>query len=364
MNIEKKEDSKRYIYIDWLETIAIFFVLVYHSSLWSADLIINPTLIQYIKYFLNTILSTCVPIFFFANGFLLFSKKFDLKKHIIKIIRIISLSLLWEVILLFVQVKTNHLEIAFKEVMKILWSWQSGVIDILWFLGALVCIYIIFPIIKNVFDTNKRIFIYFVIVSFIFTFGNVFINESFTLLYNIIFHKNKIICENFFNIFNPFRGIYAYSFVYFCMGGICYMYIDKIQLIAIKISSIIAVLSLSLSCTGLFFLGIIFSKIQMETWDVVWYGYDSIFTFFNVFIIFLLSLKIKNKVRIIRIISENTLGIYFTHGILLFSTRMYFRQEIDAFNLPMGLVYSLMIMVLCLGVCFIIKKIPILRCLI
>lgn len=79
------ENSKRLTYIDLLESIAIFFVLLYHSRLYATDFLSDSSISNYISYFSTTILSTCVPLFFFANGYLLFSKPFVLKKHIFKI---------------------------------------------------------------------------------------------------------------------------------------------------------------------------------------------------------------------------------------------------------------------------------------
>lgn len=73
-----------------------------------------------------------------------------------------------------------------------------------------------------------------------------------------------------------------------------------------------------ISCSGLFILGIVLSKISGEIWDVVWDGYDTIFTFINVFMIFVLALSYDGHNIIIKMISSSSLGIYFIHQIPIY----------------------------------------------
>lgn len=76
--------TDRWNYIDLMEFIGIFFVLIYHSTTYSCSWIEDGTALSFLRYYLRTILSTCVPLFFFVNGYLLFNRSFNLKKHIIK----------------------------------------------------------------------------------------------------------------------------------------------------------------------------------------------------------------------------------------------------------------------------------------
>lgn len=57
-----------------------------------------PSVLHYLNYLVRPILATCVPLFFFANGFLLISKPLDIKAHILKCIRLIVLTGIWAVI--------------------------------------------------------------------------------------------------------------------------------------------------------------------------------------------------------------------------------------------------------------------------
>lgn len=56
--------QKRYAHIDLLESIAIFFVVIYHSTIYTFDILQDNSVVNYLLYFDRTILSTCVPLFF------------------------------------------------------------------------------------------------------------------------------------------------------------------------------------------------------------------------------------------------------------------------------------------------------------
>ena len=93
---------------------------------------------------MRTFLSAGVPIFFFCNGYLLLNRRFCLKKHEFKIVKIIALTGIWGMINIFLimVIEKEHLSIA--EFMDYLWTWHYGWINYLWNMGALVCIYIFF----------------------------------------------------------------------------------------------------------------------------------------------------------------------------------------------------------------------------
>lgn len=137
----------------------------------------------YILYYSRTILSTCVPLFFFVNGYLLFGKNLKLRNHVCKIIKFSILAIFWGIITLFI-LSVFHVEtLTVHEFINDLLNWKQGYINHLWFLGALVCIYIFFPLLKIAYDYNKKIFFYFILVCGIFTFGNSLINYIKSIIY-------------------------------------------------------------------------------------------------------------------------------------------------------------------------------------
>ena len=93
MTAEQK--SERWSYIDLMECIGMFFVIVYHTMTYQYNCIDASSPLPFIRYYGQTILSTCVPIFFFTNGYLLFNRPLKLKKHIKRMLKIILLTWTW-----------------------------------------------------------------------------------------------------------------------------------------------------------------------------------------------------------------------------------------------------------------------------
>lgn len=359
---QKSINQSRQVSIDLLECIAILLVLVYHSTLYSYDIIYNPSLRHYVRYLFRTLLSPGVPLFFFANGFLLFNKKLNLKKHILKIIHLIMLCGIWGVVRILLLMPIENEFLSPKEIVNALWTWKFGWINSLWFLGALVCIYVIFPVLKVVYDNNRRVFYYFITMCTIFTFGNVLLNEIGTVFLTLVLNKTTTLQGfNFFNMFNPFWGIYGYAFVYFCAGG-CFGNIkDKIQHIESWKRNVITIFVMLICCLGLWGMGICYSRVSSQMWDVVWSGYDTLFTFGNVICIFVLCLNLKKDNKIIHIISCNTLGIYFIHELIIHLTRKRIEQYDILCNVPFNILYAIIILVISLLIALMMKKIPLIR---
>lgn len=352
----------REVSIDLLESIAIFLVVMYHSTIYSSNFIIDSSASTYVNYLFRTLLSPCVALFFFANGYLLFSREFNLKKHIYKIIRLILLCVIWGIVKTFIFMFVYDEILTPLEFLKTLWFFKDGWINSLWFLGALVGVYLVFPILKCTYDNNKKIFFYFIIICLILTFGNVVINEIGTIFSALILGKNIIFDEvNFFNIFNPLRMIRGYVLVYFCLGGYFYQLKESILKIKLWKRNLIAIVIMVISCVCLMGIGILYSKITGEIWDVVWNGYDTIFTFINTICIYVLCLNLNKDVYFIRLISCNTLGIYFLHEIFIEITRNTIMENSLWCNPLFNIVYSVFLILLCLLLCIIIKKIPIIK---
>lgn len=361
MNEEKilfDRQTDRWYYIDLIEFLGILFVLIYHSATYSSSWIEDGSALSFLRYYLRTILSTCVPLFFFANGYLLFNRGFNLKRHIVKTIKIVILTGVWGIINLLLLMPIENVYLSLKEFAVYLWTWHMGWINHLWYMGALVCIYVFFPLLKVVFDNNKKVFVYFTIICAILTFGNTFINYGGSMILDATGLHDGTVSIDWFNMFNPFRGIYGYSFVYFCVGGIAHGIIEKLKEIPAKKRNITATIIILLSCMGLFITGIVLSNISGTMWDVVWGGYDTIFTFINVCMIFVLCLSYRGNSKIIRLISINTLGIYFMHQIFIHLTRELVKTIPVACSFIGCVVYSLMIMFICLGLTQLFVRIP------
>lgn len=355
---QTKVDRKTHI--DLIKFVAMLMVIMYHSTIYQYNFIENEKISYYLIYFFRGILSTCVPLFFFVNGYLILNKKMNLKNHIKKSCKLIFLTVTWGIISLIIIMYIRGEQVSPKEFILNLWKWNPIYrIDHLWYMGALICIYVFFPLIKNVYDENRNSFIYFLVVCFIFTFINVFLCDLGTIAINIIFGKGKIYSANLFNMFDPFRGIFGYTFVYFCLGGLIYNFEEKIRNINPLKRNAIAIVGIILSTYCLGMQGIYYSNLEKKIWDVVWDGYDTIYTFINVICIYILSCSYNSNNKFIYHASCNTLGIFFMHNIFIYMTKKYI-ISLQFFTTLIGnVVYAFLILTMCLLSAVIIKKTPI-----
>ncbi len=247
-------------------------------------------------------------------------------------------------------------------VMSILNLDTSWNINFFWFLGALICVYIFFPALKALFDTDEKTFIFFTVVCAILTFGYSFGNQLLSILGNVLNKDLTSLNYPFITMFNPFIGFYGYSIVYFCVGGLIRTYESKIIEIPKIKRNTFSIFGIVISCTLLFLEGVFFTKnIDGKVWDVVWNGYDTIFTFLNVIFIYILSLNYTKDNGLIRVISQNTMGIYILHGLVLRLTQPWIKGHESICNLPFNIIYAFGIIFVCLLSSLIIKKIPLLK---
>lgn len=361
--------NSRFDNIDLLESLGIFFVIFYHSQIINMDILHDPSALTFTNYMLSPIMSTCVPMFLFANGFLLIGKELSIKKHVLKIINIIILTFAWGAINLLLMMAIRGEWMPVKEFIKALWGWKHGWIHHMWYMGALICVYLVFPLIKTAFDHHKKAFYFTVAVCFIMTFGNKLLCMIATVIWNVLFGGNTYISFNFFNMFNPFRNLYGYAFSYFLLG--CLMrgrleytdsWINKRKLI--NPLTLIIVIAAACLMSGVW--GVYCSRLTGQMWDLVMDSYDSVFTIVCTLALYLLFFYYKSRGNafngFIRKVSGNTLGIYLMHEIFLHLFKHLGLTDLQFMrNIPAGMVYSFLIMCLCLGISLLFGKIPVLR---
>ncbi len=145
--------------LDALKAIAICMVIPLHMGLFRPDFIQTPTISNFLQYMMR-LASEGVPLFFFVNGFLLLgSTTFDIKKHLHRIKKVLFLLLTWSFILVVVQVFIRRSPLTLSSTLGFVLGTRTGsqFTGVLWFLQALLGLYIVFPFIKSVFDGDKRI---------------------------------------------------------------------------------------------------------------------------------------------------------------------------------------------------------------
>ena len=241
-------------------------------------------------------------------------------------------------------------------------NWEIDWINHLWYMGALVCIHVFFPLLKQAYDSNKKVFYYFVAICALLSFGNSFISLLRTILGRILFQERIAYYGiNYFNMFNPFTTLKGYPFVYFCAGGICFSLEDMLRAMPPKKRTLIAVTGLCLSCLGLSLMCIFYSRFLKFTFDAIWNGFDTVFTFGIVIFVYVLSLNWKKDLPLVRLISSNTLGIYLLHVVPNWTVLPHIIENPLFQNVPASFLYSLGILFFTLAVCLVLKKVPLIR---
>jgi surface polysaccharide O-acyltransferase-like enzyme len=317
----------------------------------------------YLNYLVISLFSTCVPIFFFVNGGLLLNKSsFDLKKHISKTIQIILLTLIWGVITMIALSFILKEPIGVRRIIRGVLELRQQWVNHLWFMEALVVIYFFFPLIYLAYHKQKEIFHFFFVVVCIFSFGNYFIGMGGIVLSSITGKfQNTYFLINHFSEFNPFRGIYGFPLGYFLLGGVIFNYRDWISE-KVKKSWAWFVLLASTLLLGSF--GILLSFRMGEIWDVVFEGYESIFTLVNVLALFVISLHYKPRGWLgkgIQQVSENTLGIYFIHVILGYLLSPYFEMIPSHNTFILTMLFGLILLLISLITVLTLKSVPIVK---
>ena len=356
------ETKKRYDFIDLLKGIAICIVVISHFNNMPINFLDNSSFSTYFNYFLQTIFCFSVPIFFFANGFLLLNKRsIDVKSHALKVLRIIALSILWGAITMIALSLIKGETLTLNEFIKGSYFLKQGWNNHLWFLGALTCIYIFFPLIYTAFKNNKQVFNFFLICVMIFTFGDVLLEY---LLNTTSFLLNKFnnldFRIDFGGMYDPFQGIYGYSIGVFMLGGLAFNYKESLNKKKYKYISIGGFL---LSMFLLFLYGVICSYRQQSIWNI-WYGLDSVFALLCVIFLFIITLNYTSRGKIGAIIStlgNNSLGIYFTHIIFGHLTKPIFVQMDISTALWANIIYASVVLLLSLFATLLMKKIPVVK---
>lgn len=356
MQITPKAGRKHHI--DLLKAFAIFSVVLYHLTTYQCDILETGSFGDYFRYLSRPLLSACVPLFFLINGYLVLNKPLDLRSHVNRMLKLVLLTFLWGVIGLFAYMGITGAELTVGDFFWNLWHWLPNKwINHLWYMGALVCIYVFLPLIKYVFDHARNIFNYLMIIAGIFTFGDRIINDIITIFGNLWFDTDFLLNENTLNFFNPFRGIYGYSFVYFCFGGHIAGREEKLRALPARTRNISALIGLIINSFLLWGQGIYYSNISGNVWDIVWNGYDSVFTFSIAFCLYVLSLNYNTGIPIIQKIASNTLGIYFMHNIPVQLIRLSLSENLLLGTSVLGnSIAALSIIAYCLALCIVIKK--------
>lgn len=358
--------KKRFAHVDLLKCLAIYFVLIFHGTLYNFAIWKNAPMLHVLRLFSRTILSTCVPLFFFVNGYLLLPKKLDLKRHTLRTGKLMLQTCFWMVFLRLILQPFYGEYYTWEQLKEICWQLKNGWNNQLWFLEVLIGIYLLFPLLKGAWDAGWKNFCWFAAVTALLVFGNDLTNMGMTL-FNLFVKKEFYLYQNslpvFYN-FNPFNWKFLMGLAYFCLGGVAYLMEERLLRLPGKWRNAAAVVGMALCCFMLGMIGWRFTLYCKELWDVVWNGYSTVFTLGNVLALYVLSLNLKREIPLVRLISANTLGIYLIHDLIHKCLSGYATQFAFLRTVTGTMVYAAALLLISLGICLVLKKIPLIKYLI
>lgn len=340
--------TTRYGFIDVVKAISIFFVIFYHSFMCDID-ISSGRVIAYINYLVQSVFSVCVPLFFMVNGYLLLAKPLDLKKHTIKMARLVVCAVFWNAVCTVCNAAIKGNPITVRSILV-------GIInaDYMWFLQALFVVYVFMPIIKRIYDADRKTYIWTLLAFSLFVFGNAFLSIATNMLEFFIGVNYIESAYDFFGAFNPLRGIYGHAITYFMLGGL-------MPELRRKFSRTQLICAIVVAWVGLFAYGCIMSLSNGKMYDIVFQGYDSVFTLTMSTALFALLQDANCDSRpATAFIGGATLGIYcIQQPIIAFAKRLF--SDFLGANLFANFSGALVILAFCTLLIAIFRKIPLLR---
>ncbi len=357
--MDKLKKEKRFDEIDLLKTIAIIMVITLHIPVLYTDFQTTHELSNYIQYACRLI-SEGVLIFIMINGYLLLNKPFDKEKHKKKVYKIILLFVLWGALNVILKSIIRGESITLIKVVKNVLNIKishpySG---LLWFLQNLLGLYIIFPIIKYVHDSNKRLYKYLSAVIIFFSVGINLISLITIIIESVFKVKDikNVVLNNFVAI-NPLTN--NMFLLYFVLGGYIFEKKEKIKTKknVIKLA-IIGLVSWILA----FIIGVIISKCNNATYldNYNYYQIFMVFTIIGLYALCTLYVSKGNIInKIITIIGRNTMGIYFIHNFVIEIINKFFLKPNNIqLNFGERLLFLVVVFVISLIISILISKIP------
>lgn len=293
-----------------MKTIAIIMVIALHVGLFQIDFIKNRSISSILQFEFRIVFEG-VPIFILVNGFLLIHKeKFNLKVHLIKIGKIFILLILWNGIITVISQIIWKQQLSIHSIINNIFTTSSRnkYTGMLWFLENLIVLYLMYPIIKNLHDSNKKLYNYFFIVLLISTVGINLLTMISDLMMAIINFKHIQSIIQYLNKFQITTN--AYFLLFFMLGGYLFEKKEKFENKKITIKWMIIG---GLSWLFAFLYGFTISILQKRTCSAS-FNYSTIFMLLLLVSLFAITYRYHNKGKflnkIVESIGKNSLGIY------------------------------------------------------
>ncbi|WP_317416526.1 acyltransferase [Thermophilibacter provencensis] len=361
--------KERIVGFDAIKSVSIYLVVLVHYSFY-VPLIKDTPLANFIIILSNI----GVPLFLAVNGALLFSKSLDVKRHYAKTARIVLITLVWRALSAWIMsliVSQNPLERGMRAFLDyVLFGDLEGfMLGHFWFMNALIALYLLYPVIRICLDTLQGVFVVECLLGIVLLLT--FVPNILDILVSVMSFYLGIPSFSFATVaqrINPF-GSFGYVLVYFVGGGLLRQARntpDSTDLSA-RISSAASykLVMTFFASWILLFLVQRFQRASLGPSFAVEGGYWNIATLLMTVSLFELFSRMRfNRPqfsRALRIIGDNTLGIYFTHMFALMALGQLADMLPAQLPLAINLLCVLLVCLACLLVSCSFRKVPLVR---
>ena len=354
--------GERIYYYDIVKCIASYLICLSHFGTLDVSLMGDRGSSIYFNNFILGLASAGVPLFLMANGSFLLNKSYPLSKILNRAKSFFVLYIIWGIITLLVLMPLYQDHYSIRHFLHAVFYQKAQRTEHLWFMLAMVYIYLLFPFVKALYDKSEKVYItYLVVLIFLCTFGVELIDDVVnTSGYYLQSNTLKAFKIRHFVSFNPFNPWFAYTLFYFICGGLLAKHIQ-----AIRVERAVLWGGILISLFILFLFGLLNTTVREVEYDSVWSGQDTIMAMVMAFCVFVLCSKIKlhnpKLIAASKLVGLNTLGIYFIHVPLGFYLTTYYEKLTISKYFLADIFYALLLMMLSLAISVLIKQIPIVK---
>ncbi|MCC8127660.1 MAG: acyltransferase [Clostridiales bacterium] len=340
--------------LDFLKGAAIIMVVFFHNVQ------LNPASITDNLFMM--VGNTAVPCFFLVSGALFFSRPFDLRKHIFRIVNMYTVLVCWRMIYF---VFYHHLNGAatgtlreFLSYLFLFGSLNAVSTGHLWFIDAMLTVLLAAPLLRLCREYDRRLTLYTLAVLFIF-------NQLLADGNLLIAFLSKLIGRSVWDIsgfgeINPFSLHHSNYMFYYLLGAELY---ERRGRISVRLSGLLCLFGL---------IGLDLIK-YIQTGSIRWggvhltsgYYWCSTIVFSCGAFLLVQHLPFKRCAPLrwfASTVGGSSLGVFYLHLPLISLLTPYLFEHLAAYNgWPLNLCESLLITAVSVAVTLLCRKIPLIR---
>ena len=361
--------KQRIVGFDAIKALSIYLVVLIHYSFY-VPLVRDTPLANLILIASNV----GVPLFFAVNGALLFSRPLDVRRHYAKTARIILLTVAWKALSAWTMgliVNQNPLEKGARAFLDYLLfgDFEGFMLGHFWFMNALIALYLLYPVIRACLDAPRGVVAIECLLGIVllFTFVPNAVDTAISAM-------SYYLGTPFFSFtsalgrINPL-GAFGYALVYFVGGGLLRRAHDEhgstILFARIDSAPTYRLVAAFLSGWALLFLVQRFQRVSIGPSYTVEGGYWNVATLLMAMSLFVLLSRIRCDhpavPGMLKVVGDNTLGIYFTHMFLLMALGQHAAAISAQLPLAANLLCAFLVCLACLAISCALRRVPLVR---